>query len=226
VAWSGGSGSFLTPDELVCACTAPGVPGLVPHPAQSLALVPGWVLGQLQASRRGVIVLGVDGLSWSLAASCWHAAELACLTSTFPTTSATAWLTALTGVGPAQHLAAANSYLVPTLGTVINAVTAQPIAWQRQPPPTPPRQPVSGTTDQLLVPHPTLFEHATQQGATCVAVTRELDGRLGFGQPAQPGEPVRVSGVRHHAGQVAVGPGERPRQAGPDHIPADEHQQP
>lgn len=31
---SGGSGSFLAPDELVRACTASGVPGLVPHPAQ------------------------------------------------------------------------------------------------------------------------------------------------------------------------------------------------
>jgi ferredoxin len=175
VASPGGSGSLLDPDELVRACTASGVPGLVPHPAQSLTLVPKWVLRQLDASLRGVIVLGVDGLSWSKAATCWHAAELACLTSTFPTTSATAWLTALTGVGPGEHLAAANSYLVPALGTVVNAVTAQPITWPGQA-----LLPLeAGPDTQLVAPHPTLFERATQQGATCVAVTRELDGLPG-----------------------------------------------
>ena len=172
---TGASGSFLDPDALVGACTAPGVPGLMPHPAQSLTLVPKWVLRQLDTSRRGVIVLGVDGLSWSVAATCWHAAELACLTSTFPTTSATAWLTALTGVGPAEHLAAANSYLVPALGMVVNAVNAQPITWPRQA-----LLPLQASPDaQLVAPHPTLFERATQQGATCVAVTRELDGLPG-----------------------------------------------
>jgi len=173
---SGRAQGLLDPDELALACTAPGVPGLVPHPQQSLALVPGWVLGQLDASQRGVIVLGVDGLSWSLAAACWHAAELACLTSTFPTTSATAWLTALTGVGPAEHLAAANSYLVPALGTVVDAVTAQPITWPGQA-----ALPLEASTDaQLVAPqHPTLFERARQQGVTCVAVTREFDGLPG-----------------------------------------------
>ena len=172
---SSGSRGFLDPDELALACTTPGLPGLVPHPQQSLALVPGWVLRQLQASQRGVIVLGVDGLSWSVAAACWHAAELVCLTSTFPTTSATAWLTALTGVGPAEHLAAANSYLVPALGAVINATTAQPIAWPGQTP-----LPLEAGPDaRLVAAHPTLFERAREQGATCVAVTRELDGLPG-----------------------------------------------
>jgi hypothetical protein len=135
----------------------------------------------VDASRRGVIVLGVDGLSWSRAAACWHAPELACLTSTFPTTSATAWLTALTGVGPAEHLAAANSYLVPALGAVIDATTAKPIAWPGETAALPPcgGKPVPGATGRLVAPHPTLFERAGQQGATCVAVTRELDGLPG-----------------------------------------------
>jgi hypothetical protein len=180
VTWSGRSEGLLDRDVLALACTRPGVPGIVPHPQQSLALVPGWVLCHLQASRRGVIVLGVDGLSHAVAAACWHAAELACLTSTFPSTSATAWLTALTGLGPAKHLAAANSYLLPTLGKVINAVTAQPIGWQGQalPPLQVPTEP-AGPDAQLVVAYPTLFERATAQGATCVAVTRELDGLPG-----------------------------------------------
>jgi hypothetical protein len=91
---------LLDPDGLVGACTVPGVPGLVPHPEQSLALVPGWMLGQFEVAQRGVIALGVDGPGWAAAAATWRSAELACLTSTFPTISATAWLTAMTGVGP------------------------------------------------------------------------------------------------------------------------------
>jgi hypothetical protein len=50
--------------------------------------------------------------------------------------------------------------------------------------------------------------------------------RSGVGQLPQPGEPVWVPGGSHHRGQVPVGAGQHPRQAGPDHIPADQHQQP
>jgi len=168
---------LLDPDALVGACTVPGVPGLVPHPEQSLALVPGWVLGQLAVAQHGVIALGVDGLGWAAAATTWRSAELACLTSTFPTISATAWLTALTGVGPAAHLVAGNSYLVPDLGVVVDATTATPQGWPGQPPPV--GAPQDTAASQLVVEHPTLFERAAQQGAAAVAVTRELDGLPG-----------------------------------------------
>jgi hypothetical protein len=169
---------LLNPDALVGACTVSGVPGLVPHPEQSLALVPGWVLAQLEVAQRGVIALGVDGLSWAAAAATWRLAELACLTSTFPTISATAWLTALTGVGPAAHLVAGNSYLMPELGVVVDAITATPLGWPGQPPPAAAPHGTAATS-QLVVSHPTLFEHAAQQGAAAVAVTRELDGLPG-----------------------------------------------
>jgi hypothetical protein len=168
---------LLDPDALVGACTVPGVPGLVPHPEQSLALVPGWVLGQLEVAHRGVIALGVDGLGWAAATATWRSAELACLTSTFPTISATAWLTALTGVSPAAHLVAGNSYLVPELGMVVDAITATPQGWPGQPPPA--AAPHGMAASQLVVSHPTLFEHAAGQGAAAVAVTRELDGLPG-----------------------------------------------
>jgi Type I phosphodiesterase / nucleotide pyrophosphatase len=174
---AGGPVGVLDPDQLVGACTVAGVPGLVPHPKQSLALVPGWVLDQLAVARRGVVVLGVDGLSWAAAAATWRSAELACLTSTFPTISATAWMTALTGVGSAAHLVAGHSYLVPELGVVLDATTATPQGWPGQPPPV--GAPQGAAASQLVVSHPTLFEHATQQQAAAIAVTRELDGLPG-----------------------------------------------
>jgi hypothetical protein len=189
---------LLDPDALVGACTVPGVPGLVPHPEQSLALVPGWVLGQLAVSRRGVIALGVDGLSWAAAAATWRSAELACLTSTFPTISATAWMTASTGVGPVAHLVAGNSYLVPELGVVLDATTATPQGWPGRPLPV--VAPQGTPASQLVVSHPTLFEHATQQQAAAVAVTRELDGLPG------PWTDALLRGAdRWDAGRTAAG---------------------
>ena len=193
---------LLDPDGLVAACTAPGVPGLVPHPEQSLALVPGWVLGQFAVAQRGVIVLGVDGLSWAAAAATWRSAELACLTSTFPTISATAWMTTLTGVGPAAHLVAGQSYLVPELGVVVDATTAAPLGWSRQPPPV--VAPQGTLASQLVVSHPTLFEHATQQGAVAVAVTRELDGLPGPWTRALMRGADRWDGGRTSAGVLQV----------------------
>jgi Type I phosphodiesterase / nucleotide pyrophosphatase len=189
---------LLDPNALVGACSMPGVPGLVPHPEQSLALVPRWVLGQLQVAQRGVIVLGVDGLGWTAAAATWRAAELACLTSTFPTISATAWLTALTGVGPAAHLVAANSYLMPELGVVVDAITATPQGWPGQPPPAVALPGIAAS--QLVVEHPTLFEHAAEHGAAAVAVTRELDGLPGLWTDALLRGADRWDGQRTSAG--------------------------
>jgi hypothetical protein len=50
-------------------------------------------------------------------------------------------------------------------------------------------------------------------------------GRLGRGEPAQPGEPLGIARLGHHARQVAVRAGEHPGQAGAQHVAADEHQQ-
>ncbi|KOV77806.1 hypothetical protein ADL03_41410 [Nocardia sp. NRRL S-836] len=57
----------------------------------------------LRDANRGVIVLAVDGLSSDVAKQTWLEAEISTLTSTMPSTSATAWLTALTGVPADVH---------------------------------------------------------------------------------------------------------------------------
>src|SRR5215211_3983362 len=84
--------------ELIEEGRRPGLPGMLPSRRFSLAAVPALLLGELAGARRGVVVLGVDGLSHRTAVLAWTSAEISYLTSTFPSTSAPAWLTACTGV--------------------------------------------------------------------------------------------------------------------------------
>jgi hypothetical protein len=73
------------------------------HP-MSLAEIPSRLERALKSADRGVIVLAVDGLSSDVAKQSWlSASTTSTLSSTVPSTSATAWLTALTGVPADVH---------------------------------------------------------------------------------------------------------------------------
>jgi type I phosphodiesterase/nucleotide pyrophosphatase len=146
---------------LIEECRRVGLPGIVPSERFSLAAVPELLLAELEWSRRGVIVLAVDGLSHGAAARSWPSAEITYLTSTLPSTSATAWLTALTGSGPEVHGVPGMVYRVDA--SVVYAVTGEVVAGQ---PPVPP---------QMVLPQPTVFERAAAAGARCLALGRELD---------------------------------------------------
>lgn len=77
---------------------------LRPHPEQSLALVPDLLASCLDAVGDGtLIVLAVDGVGFDLARKVCATARLVPLTSTFPSTSVVAWLTAATGIEPSRH---------------------------------------------------------------------------------------------------------------------------
>ncbi|SER60250.1 hypothetical protein SAMN05216188_11358 [Lentzea xinjiangensis] len=69
----------------------------------SLAEIPSRLDHALSGADRGVIVLTVDGLSSDVAKQTWLSASLSTLSSTVPSTSATALLTALTGVSADVH---------------------------------------------------------------------------------------------------------------------------
>ncbi|MBL0220347.1 MAG: hypothetical protein IPQ07_41570 [Myxococcales bacterium] len=56
-----------------------------------------------QQPRRHVIVLGVDGIPYDLACRTWRRARVTRARSVFPTTSATAWLTSLSGESVDAH---------------------------------------------------------------------------------------------------------------------------
>jgi hypothetical protein len=82
--------------------------------ARSLAVVPARLLELVAGAKRGVVEAG------------WAAAtRLDCLFSTFPSSSAPAWLTAITGALPTEHGVAGMVYRVPGSGYLINAVTGQ-----------------------------------------------------------------------------------------------------
>jgi hypothetical protein len=103
---------------------------------RGLAAVPGLVLAELGRSPRGVVVLGVDGLGFWPAVSAFRDASLLRLTGTVPTTSATGWLTALTGASVAEHGVPGMVYRVGD--ALVYAVTAAPSrrrpSWPAKPP--------------------------------------------------------------------------------------------
>ncbi|MFY1636200.1 alkaline phosphatase family protein [Solwaraspora sp. WMMB335] len=135
-------------------------------PPAGLTSMPGIVLDELSRARHGVVMLAVDGLSYAAAlAAGWQTAELTALASTFPSTSTTAWLTAMTGVGPDRHGVPGTVYRVPGRGCLVYAVTGQVLA----------RGPADPAGDpRLVIPHPTIFERATNDGVRCRAVAREI----------------------------------------------------
>jgi hypothetical protein len=139
---------------------------------QSLRDVPDRVLAALDRADRGVIVLAVDGLAYDVAAEHWQPSTLDLLHSTVPSTSTTAWLTSVTGVGPDQHGLPGMVFRLPADGTLVYAVNGTTLA-------TGPADP--GARPGLLWPHPTVFQRA---GVRCVALGRELDGLTGPWAPA------------------------------------------
>jgi hypothetical protein len=128
-----------------------------------IASVPQRLLAALARARRGLLVLAVDGLSYRCAAQAWAPGRLDRLASTVPSTSATAWLTAVTGAGPERHGVPGMVYRVPGTGELVYAVTGHVLA----------SGPVdAGGSVRLVEPVPTVFECA---GVRCLALGRELD---------------------------------------------------
>jgi hypothetical protein len=85
--------------ELVAATRLPGGCGIRPHPRQSIAAI-----AQLLLAFDGdLVVLALDGVGWEVAATVFSPDLLIPLTSVFPSTSISAWLTALTGRSVAEH---------------------------------------------------------------------------------------------------------------------------
>jgi Type I phosphodiesterase / nucleotide pyrophosphatase len=117
-------------------------------------------------------VLGFDGLTLECADSTWTSARMHCLTSTFPSTSVTAWTTALTGAEPSEHLGMGMVYRIPRLNRVAHVVANRPVGFQSAyeddgPPPW--------SDDEVISPQTTVFECARARGIRCVVLGREMD---------------------------------------------------
>jgi hypothetical protein len=104
-------GGWRSREELEKESAISGLDGLRPHRDQGLHVVPAvlidcWIrpcwpfaVGSADA----VVVLALDGIGLEPALTAWAPATVIALTSTFPSTSPTAWLTAVTGRQVAEH---------------------------------------------------------------------------------------------------------------------------
>lgn len=128
----------------------------------------------------GVIVLALDGLALHIAAETFTHAELATMRSTMPSTSATAWLTSVTGLDASDHGAVGMVYREPGTDRLVNVVTGEAAAapyspaWQG---PASPRQARPSSPDQAEPPvlaAPTIFGMARTLGAEALALGPEL----------------------------------------------------
>ncbi|GAA3816909.1 hypothetical protein GCM10022226_41970 [Sphaerisporangium flaviroseum] len=154
---------MLSDAALVRECAMAYGGGVRPHSTQSLHSVPGRILDELGRSGRGVVILAVDGLSWRAACERWRSADLVCLTSTFPSTSATAWMTAVTGTTVTEHLVVGAVYRSPAGDALVDVIRGEPLTGQVP----------AGRCDALSA-RPTVFEAAASR-AHPLALGRELD---------------------------------------------------
>jgi hypothetical protein len=132
-------------------------------------VVPEVVERCLRTATRGLCVLAVDGLSYGVAESGFAHAQTRPLRSTFPSTSTTAWLTAVTGADPSSHGAVGMVYRAPGADCVTHLVTGDTYGFGSYSPPK----------NALLHGGPTLFERAVETGTPAFVVGAELERLTG-----------------------------------------------
>jgi hypothetical protein len=174
--WMGpGMPPFLPEDELVAGCVIPGTIGLRPHPTQSLQglraafrafwqePVAPWRAGPAES----LIVLAIDGLSFAAAKTAWSSPDLlAPLTSTFPSVSGTAWITAVTGLPVEEHLVPGVVYRRPERGALYHAYLDRDLAVEEPPPARRPGQKARSW--------PTFFNDMGAAGIDAVALPGDM----------------------------------------------------
>ncbi len=138
-----------------------------------LRVLPEVVSRCVDGAERGVILLAMDGLSHEAAERSLSGARLWPLRSTFPSTSTTAWLTAVTGSGAAEHGAIGMVYRAPGADHATHLITGARLSFH---PPGPDEPSGQG---ELIRPRPTLFDRCAERGTPAVAVGAELNRLTG-----------------------------------------------
>ncbi len=109
-----------------------------------------------------MVVLALDGLAFHVAAEALAHAELAAMRSTFPSTSATAWLTSVTGIEAGEHGAVGTVCRVPGTDRLVNVITGTGAG------------DVEIGADPVVVASPTVFDAARVLGAEPIVLGHEL----------------------------------------------------
>ncbi|QMU77877.1 alkaline phosphatase family protein [Streptacidiphilus sp. PB12-B1b] len=129
---------------------------------------------QLRAASRGVVVLAIDGLSYEAAEQTLPHARLRPLRSTFPSTSTTAWLTSVTGVGAADHGVVGMVYRAPGADRVTHLVSGRESGFGPQQ-----RGRNATPATELVRPTPTVFDRCAAAGLPALVIGAELQQLTG-----------------------------------------------
>ncbi|MGH8917313.1 MAG: alkaline phosphatase family protein [Actinomycetes bacterium] len=137
-----------------------------------------------------MVLLAVDGLSLQVAVESLVRASVVALRSTFPSTSTTAWLTAVTGRDVSEHWAVGMVCRLPGTNYVVNLVTGERAGFLSPTSTGCPSIPES----PLLRPAATIFDQAAALGVTVRVIGPELAGLRG------PWADALLHGVRRPPG--------------------------
>ena len=93
---------WLAASDLADACWIQHLGGYRPHPRQWVGAVPAEAAKLAQTASR-MVLIAIDGISLEVTARHMEHGTVTPVTSTFPSTSAVAWLSAATGLRPHEH---------------------------------------------------------------------------------------------------------------------------
>jgi Type I phosphodiesterase / nucleotide pyrophosphatase len=158
---------WLDYDALLQAACLDGNLGIRPQSSQSITQLASILLrglgresDSLTGSLQSIIVIAIDGVNYDVAAEAWSRWPpdlLLPLSTTFPSTSSTAWLSAVTAQPVEQHLVVGVCYRLPATGTVIDCYADGP--W--------------GAVGRDR-PAATVFDRLSARGVACVCVPGEV----------------------------------------------------
>jgi hypothetical protein len=139
------------------------------HQTPTLHAVAPFIVRSLSENERGIVVLALDGLPYAPAEDAFRSAAVGAARSTFPSTSVTAWLTAVTGTDVARHGAAGMAMRVPGTQRVASLVGGDADGWDDSAP----------APDDLVRSQPTIFDSARAIGADALFWAPDLEGLSG-----------------------------------------------
>ena len=141
--------------------------------------MPGIVDRCRDGAARGLVVLALDGLSYGVAEQTLVHARIRPLQSTFPSTSTTAWLTAVTGLEAGEHGAVGMVYRAPGADAVTHLVSGSSYRFGDGVDRGAERG-ADREAGRLVLGGPTLFERcAESEQNRAVVVGAELEGLSG-----------------------------------------------
>jgi hypothetical protein len=154
-------------------CQIEGVGGVRPHSSQSLAgirslLLSCWKGDNIPFTRGkadSMIVLAVDALRFDTIESIWSPDVLLPLTSTFPSTSVTAWLTSMTSLSVDEHIVPGVVYFLEEANGLFHAFRGRALTRDNN---------YLLAPDVRIGPWTTIFDLLSADGAECVANIGDL----------------------------------------------------